>query len=121
MLTSNELARISELGRIAGAIDRAQAGECPYDHANPDQRYAWLAGFSKGRAETLKPAEEILQSSMQAWVGEGRLTPFGSKIIFHHGANTIAVNYLGETRVFGPFPDEDAAHVAAAEAIAAWR
>ncbi len=43
MISSSELARISELGRVAGAVNLAQASECPYSHNTPDERFAWLA------------------------------------------------------------------------------
>ncbi|WP_416236822.1 hypothetical protein [Rhizobium sp. CC-YZS058] len=121
MISSSELARISELGRVAGAVNLAQASECPYSHNTPDERFAWLAGFSIGRAEAAKLFDESSQASMLARHDNTRMTPFGSKVVYHHGANTVAVTYLGETRVLGPFPNEDAAHLEAAEAIADWR
>ena len=120
MISAAELARISELGRVAGAMPMAQARECPYSNESPDERYAWLAGFSRGRAE-IQPSSKAEQAEVMAAHQVERLTRFGSKIVFHHSTKTAAISYLGETRVIGPFLDEETAHLGAETAMANWQ
>ena len=63
MISASELTRISELGRMAGSVPMAQVSECPYGHESSDERYAWLAGFSRGRADAAAPVDRISQGA----------------------------------------------------------
>ncbi|MFK5600630.1 hypothetical protein ACFZ8E_27160 [Methylobacterium sp. HMF5984] len=52
--TKNEEAEAMRLGSEAGKVEKHFAGECPYDYSAFGLRFAWLDGFSKGRAELQK-------------------------------------------------------------------
>jgi hypothetical protein len=52
--TQNEEAEAMRLGSEAGKDEKRIAGECPYDYTAFGLRFAWLDGFSKGRAELQK-------------------------------------------------------------------
>ncbi|MFP5076618.1 hypothetical protein ACLE20_04870 [Rhizobium sp. YIM 134829] len=109
-----DLEKAHGLGRAAGSIREAQALECPFLHDNADERRAWMDGFSSGRVELSMGSYQTQEgSSLHVDEGLRRPMPFGSRVVFHHSTRSIAIDFQGETRVLGPFADEDAAYAAA--------
>ena len=102
------------LGKAAGSIHEAQAAECPYLHCDAQQRHDWLDGFSAGRAELrASGAIQSVSPTLEFKESPRRAVPFGSQVVYHYSTRTIAVDFLDDMKVLGPFDDEDAAFQAA--------